>query len=128
MYTIEKENNNMNINKIYACWIYVSDLEKSLHFYQLIGFKIKFIECEWAEFDLGGTSFAILERPKDKGKVVARKARIMFETNNIQSIFNDLKNKKVKLIGTIRNESYGKLLTFEDPDGHWLEFYQKVEK
>ncbi len=36
-----------------------------------------------------------------------------------------LKNKQVKLIGAIRSESYGKLLTFEDPDGHWLEFYQK---
>ena len=24
----------------------------------------------------------------------------------------------------IREEPYGKLLTFEDPDEHWLEFYQ----
>ena len=30
----------------------------------------------------------------------------------------------VKLIGGVREESYGKLLTFEDPDGHWLEFFE----
>jgi len=30
----------------------------------------------------------------------------------------------VKLIGDIREEPYGKLLTFEDPDGHWLEFFE----
>jgi metallothiol transferase len=30
----------------------------------------------------------------------------------------------IKLIGEIRDEEYGSLLTFEDPDGHWLEIYQ----
>jgi len=30
----------------------------------------------------------------------------------------------VKLIGGVREESYGKLLTFEDLDGHWLEFFE----
>lgn len=118
----------MNTIRIYACWIYVSDLEKSLHFYQSIGFKIKFSEDSWVEFDLGQTSFAILERPKNKGNVIPGKTRIMFETNDIETVYNELKNKRVKIIGTIRSESYGKLLTFEDPDGHWLEFYQKKEK
>ena len=37
---------------------------------------------------------------------------------------DELKSKNVKIIGNIREEPYGKLLTFEDPDGHWLEFYQ----
>ena len=31
---------------------------------------------------------------------------------------------RVKLIGGVREESYGKLLTFEDLDGHWLEFFE----
>ena len=48
----------------------------------------------------------------------------MFETNDIESLYRELKNKDVTFIGEIRDESYGKLLTFEDPDGHWLEFYQ----
>lgn len=48
----------------------------------------------------------------------------MFETNNIELVYKELKEKKVKMIGEIRTEPYGKLLTFEDPDGHWLEIYQ----
>lgn len=31
----------MKPRKIYACWIYVSDLQKSKQFYQDIGFEVK---------------------------------------------------------------------------------------
>lgn len=114
----------MRIKKIYACWIYVNDLNKSIEFYQAVGFKIKFIEDKWVEFDLGETSFAILKRDESKGKVIPRKTRIMFETDNIESLYKDLRNKNITFIGEVLNEPYGKLLTFEDPDGHWLEFFE----
>ncbi len=116
----------MKIRKIYACWVYVSDLERSIKFYQEIGFKIKLIDDDWVEFDMGETSFAILKRPETKGRVVPEKTRIMFEVENIESLYSKLKTKNIKFIGGVRNESYGKLLTFEDLDGHWLEFYQQI--
>ena len=50
----------------------------------------------------------------------------MFETDDIELVYEELKNRGVKTIGEIRTEPYGKLLTFEDPDGHWLEFYQRL--
>ena len=89
-----------------------------------MGFEIKLIDGDWIEFNFGETSFAILQRPAHKGDVVASKTRIMFETNNIELVYKELNEKKVKMIGEIRTEPYGKLLTFEDPDGHWLEIYQ----
>lgn len=116
----------MKPRKIYACWIYVSDLQKSKCFYQDIGFEVKLTDGDWIEFDLGETSFAILQRPAHKGSVVASKTRIMFETDNIELVYEELKEKKVKMIGEIRAEPYGKLLTFQDPDEHWLEFYQRI--
>ena len=117
---------NRKIQKIYACWIYVSDLKKSIRFYQDIGFELKFIEEDgaWAEFDLGETSFALLQRPAEKGKVQPAKTRIMFEADHIEEMRQQLVFLGVKLIGDIREEPYGKLLTFEDPDGHWLEFFE----
>ena len=39
----------------------------------------------------------------------------MFETDDIELLYEKLKNKGVKTIGEIRTEPYGKLLTFEDP-------------
>mgnify|MGYP001022354086 FL=1 len=118
---------NRKIQKIYACWIYVSDLKKSIRFYQNIGFELKFIEEDgaWAEFDLGETSFALLQRPAEKGMVQPAKTRIMFEADHIEEMRQQLVFLGVKLIGDIREEPYGKLLTFEDPDGHWLEFFEK---
>ncbi len=116
----------MKPRKIYACWIYVSDLQKSKQFYQDMGFEVKLTDGDWIEFDLGETSFAILKRPAHKGDVVASKTRLMFETDDIELVYEELKNRGVKTIGEIRTEPYGKLLTFEDPDGHWLEFYQRL--
>ncbi|MDR1182012.1 MAG: VOC family protein [Bacteroidales bacterium] len=113
------------INHIYAAWIYVSDLSQSIDFYQnKIGLKIKLQFKNWVEFDLGVTSFAILKRPPEKGKVVPTKTRIMFEAKDIREFYDMAVSEKIKLIGEIRNEEYGELLTFEDPDGHWLEVYQ----
>ena len=113
------------INKIYACWIYVSDLKQSIRFYQDIGLELKFVDGNaWAEFDLGETAFALLQRPAEKGAVQPAKTRIMFEVNDIEKIRQQLISLGVKLIGGVREEAYGKLLTFEDPDGHWLEFFE----
>lgn len=114
------------INKIYACWIYVSNLEKSIRFYHDIGFELKFIEEDgaWAEFDMGETAFALLQRPAEKGAVKPAKTRIMFEVNDIEKMRRHLVSLGVNLIGGVREESYGKLLTFEDLDGHWLEFFE----
>ena len=113
------------INKIYACWIYVSDLKQSIRFYQDIGFELKFVgDNAWAEFDLGETAFALLQRPAEKGAVQPAKTRIMFEVNDIEKIRQQLISLSVKLIGDVREETYGKLLTFEDLDGHWLEFFE----
>ena len=43
----------MKPRKIYACWIYVSDLQKSKCFYQDIGFEVNLTDGDWIEFDLG---------------------------------------------------------------------------
>ena len=115
---------NIQIKRIYASWVYVKDLKKSIDFYQNIGFKVKFVENNWAEFDLGNTSFAILERPLEKEKFTPEKTRIMFEVDHIEEVYQILQTKNVKIIGNIRNENYGKLLTFEDIDGNWLEFFE----
>ncbi|MDO4763381.1 MAG: VOC family protein [Flavobacteriaceae bacterium] len=114
----------MTIKKIYACWVYVSDLEISKAFFQKLGFDLKFQQEDWIEFNLGATSFAILKRPAEKGKFIPQKTRIMFEVDDMESLYEELKRKGIHFIGSIRNENYGKLLTFEDPDGNWFELFE----
>jgi len=38
-----------------------------------------------------------------------------------------LEQKKVKIIKK-REETYEKLITFEDPNGHWLELFEPAKK
>lgn len=113
------------IQKVYAVWIYVRDPNESKEFYEnKIGLKFKFQNGDWIEFDLGETSFAILKRPEEKGPVEPRKTRIMFQVDNIEEERIRLEEARVKLVGDIRSEDYGKLLTFEDPNGHQLELFE----
>ena len=48
----------------------------------------------------------------------------MFEVNDIRKLKKKLKSENVKLIGDIKYRYYGKLLTFVDHDGHWLELFE----
>ena len=117
------------INKIYAVWIYVKDLEESTNFYKkFLELKVKFKQKNWTEFDLGDTSFALLKKSKDKNQEVKpQKTRIMFEVDDLNQAKKRIELGGIKIIN-IREEEYGKLLTFEDPNGHWLELFEPKEK
>lgn len=112
------------VQKIYAAWTYVSDVEKSKKFYRsVLGVEPRLVDGSWVEFVTGETVFAILERPKEKGAVEPRKLRIMLQVADISQAEQKLQELKVKIIQK-QVEPYGTLLTFQDPDGHWLEFYE----
>lgn len=114
------------LSYIYAVWVYTSNLERSVDFYRnKVGLSVRALSGDRADFDLGVTSFAVLRRPPDKGPVFPSKTRIMFGTDDLKSLQEKLAGQGVTFIGGIREEADGCLLTFEDPDGHWLEVYQK---
>jgi metallothiol transferase len=112
------------VQKIYAVWTYVSDIEKSKSFYQaVLGVEPRLENNGWVEFNTGETAFALLERPKDKGAAEPRKLRVMLQVADIEQAEQRLRQLGVEVIGK-KVEEYGILLTFVDPDGHWLEFYE----
>ena len=115
------------IKRIYAVWTYVNDLQVSRNFYEnILGLKFKLRDGEWIEYSVGETSFAILQRQTNQGPLKPQKMRTMFQVDDIERMKARLIENNVKLIGHIRKEKYGKLLTFEDPNGHWLELFEPV--
>ena len=72
------------IEKIYAVWVYVKNMEESRNFYEkVLGLKFKFQQENWLEFDLGNTSFALLKKSKEEDEVKPQKTRIMFQVDNL---------------------------------------------
>lgn len=115
------------VQKIYAVWVYVKDTERSRNFYEkVLGVRPRFQDKGWIEFDTGETTFAILERPTEKGAIKPQKTRIMFLVADICAKEHELKAKGVKIINKM-DEAYGTIITFEDPDGNWLEFYEQTD-
>lgn len=113
------------VQKIYAVWIYVKDFKESRDFYEgILGLKPGYKEGEWLEYDLGETKLAILQREPEQGSLKPQKMRTMLQVDDIASMKERLLEHNVKLVGDIRDEGYGKLLTFEDPNGHWLELFE----
>lgn len=113
------------IKKIFAVWVYVNNLEQSRNFYEnILGLRCKFIDAGWVEYDLGATLFALLQRPKEKGLAQPQKTHIMLAVDDLNFVKKVLLDNKVQLIGDIREEAFGKLLTFVDPNGHWMELFE----
>ena len=81
------------------------------------------ISEDWLEFDLGDTSFALLRSKQQDGEVKPQKTRIMLQIDNLDTMKQKLESCNVKIV-RIREEKYGRLLTFEDPNGHWLELFE----
>lgn len=112
------------VQKIYAVWVYVNDAGKSRAFYeQVLGVKPRFQDNGWIEFNTGETTFAILERPKEKGRLKPAKTRIMFQVADVRKKEKELQKQGVKIVNKM-DEPYGIIVTFQDLDGNWLEFYE----
>lgn len=106
----------------------MNNIQESIDFYEgILEMKFKLREEDWIEFDLDGTSFAILQRQPKQGPLKPQKMRTMFQVNDIEKMKAKFLDNNVKLIGDIREEKYGKVLTFEDPNGHWLELFEPIE-
>lgn len=117
------------IDKIVFTHYCVTDLERSLDFYQnILGLTLLFKQDDWAEFSIGGQRLAIRKEkalPKPK---IAGGAVVWFETKSIESIVAQLRDKGVSFNGEIKSFPYGKLVSFYDPDENEIGLYEPPEK
>ncbi|MGV7223908.1 MAG: VOC family protein [Nitrospinales bacterium] len=116
------------INKIAFTHYCVTDLERSLNFYQnILGLTLLFKQDNWAEFSIGGQRLAIhkvksMDAQQETGAVVS------FETQSIEELSNSLKDKGVQFAKEIQSFPYGKLASFYDPDKNVIGLYEPPPK
>ncbi len=121
----------------------VTNLEKSLEFYKVIGFKIEYerLENKFVFLSLGEIQFMLQEiTDNDKWDVAPLKypfgngINFQLEVDNIEKIYNSLKQNDYKIAFEIEENWYrqdNKLLgnkefLVQDPDGYLLRFSEDL--
>jgi catechol 2,3-dioxygenase-like lactoylglutathione lyase family enzyme len=123
-------------NPVYhSCVLLVKDIGKSKHFYNsILGQKIVMDFGRNVGF-VGGLALwerdyalnLIFEEKKQDIKVGANNAEIYFECENLDDLFNRLK-EKIKVIHPIREHPWGqRAFRIYDPDNHIIEFAESME-
>jgi len=122
------------IRKIDGILLSSPDAKKLSAFYRdMLGLKIG-MEAEMGDggdkvyvFQLrDGSDLVVMDHSKIKGKSPQpERYMINFEVDDIDTEVKRLKEKKAKLIQDIYHiEEYGRVATFEDPDGNYFQLVQ----
>lgn len=119
----------------YVCsLIVVRDVQRSRHFYEKLGQKVKCDFGENIEFD-GGFSIH-LEEHFEKLLGIGKKSiykksnnfELYFETEEISKVHNEMKEVGVEFIHEIREQPWGqRVMRFYDPDYHIIEVGESME-
>ncbi|MBP1916065.1 metallothiol transferase [Lederbergia galactosidilyticus] len=118
----------MTIKGINHLLFSVSDLEKSVDFYQKVfGAKLLVKGRSTAYFDLNGIWLALnLEKdiPRDEINLSYTHIAFSIEEEEYDKIYDTLQELKINILpGRQRDERDKKSIYFTDPDGHKFEFH-----
>ena len=118
--------------------LFVADITISKEFYEkVLGMEV--------EFDFGGnviytSRFAIWAIQSDHvitqqlgieaiQNTLANRFELYFETNDLQSVYSELKSQNVRFLHEIHNESWGQqTIRFFDPDNHLIEVGESMHR
>lgn len=114
------------LKKIAYSYYSVLDMDKAVEFYQnVLGLELLFKRDDWSEFKIDDQRIAL---HKTDGRISNGGAVISFHAEPIEAIIETLKNKGVRFVDELHVYPYGKLASFQDPDGNILGLYQPPVK
>jgi metallothiol transferase len=117
----------VNVQGINHFCFSVSDLEKSIRFYQeVFGAKILVKGRKLAYFELNGLWIALNQEDVDRSRNNRTYTHIAFTVNqdDYDELLHKLEALKVEVIpGRVRDERDKNSIYFLDPDGHMFEFH-----
>lgn len=96
-------------------------MKKSIEFYRdTLGMKLKQESPEWVEF-LGSPVIALHPvKIKRKSSKVRGGMLVGFNVSDLDAVCNELAKKKVKFHKKLVEETFGKHVIIEDPDGYLI--------
>jgi lactoylglutathione lyase len=120
----------MSFRKVGAVILLVSNMEKSIKFYnEILELPIKAKSKDWTEFFNKDTVLALHPAPKKKSILRAGSGTLVgFEVSDLNSTVEKLKQKRVKFFKKPKEEPFGKHAIVQDPDGHLISIAEINEK
>ena len=121
----------MSFRKVGAVILLVSNMEKSIKFYnEILELPIKTKSKDWTEFLNNETVLALHPAPKKKKSIlkVGSGTLVGFEVSDLNSTVEKLKQKRVKFFKKPKEEPFGKHAIVQDPDGHLISIAEIKEQ
>ena len=114
------------IKTVWCVTFYVSDLKRAAKFYEeTLGLEKKYEYSSYVGFERGGVEIGLIPRLTEGQTVSPLSPSVEFLVDDVEKVYNELKNKGVKFIKELHDEPWGgRQATFTDPDDNILEIAQ----
>jgi predicted enzyme related to lactoylglutathione lyase len=108
--------------KIGMIIIMVPNVDEAVEFYKKIGFPIHFhLKDQWAELGAGNARIGICP---GSGDFPERHTGVVFETNDVQSCYNAMKEQGVTFLKDPFTAVHGVMASFKDTGNNIFDLYQ----
>ncbi len=114
------------IKTVWCITFYVSDLGRAAKCYEeTLGLEKKYEYSSYVGFECGGVEIGLIPKAKEELKGSLVSPSVEFLVDDVNKMYNELKNRGVKFIKELHDEPWGgRQATFTDPDGNTLEIAQ----
>lgn len=114
------------IKTVWCVTFYVSDLKQAIKFYEkTLGLEKKYEYSSYVGFECGGVEIGLIPKLTKEQKAGPLSPSVEFLVDDVEKVYNELKDKGVKFIKELHEEPWGgRQATFTDPDGNILEIAQ----
>jgi len=115
------------IGKLGTLMVVVKDMDRSIKFYcDVLGLKVKTRTPEWTALDAGNIEIGLHAESKHLHVRPTESAGFAFFVPDIRRAVDHLKANKVHILMPPKQESFGWLCIFTDPDGYHIQLNQPM--
>lgn len=115
------------IGKLGTLMVVVKDMDRSIKFYRdVLGLKVKTRTPEWTALDAGNIEIGLHAESKHLHVRPTESASFAFLVPDIQQAVDHLKANQVRILMPPKQESFGWLCVFTDPDGYHIQLNQPI--
>ena len=115
------------IGKLSTIMIVVKDMERSRKFYRdVLGLQNHYSSPGWTALSAGNINVGLHPESPELKVEPHEGMQFGFEVADIQKTAAALKQKGVQFVREPRQEDFGWLAIFKDPDGHHLQLFQSA--